>query len=118
MVYDVFDHNFKYGGGRQEAYSIYVVARHKELDSGKVSHVLYQHDIEKSGNNRDLVQRKLKLQDNMCADFIKVLDQVIVLTCIQTGEVSLVDRKNMEILNERITLPDNEVFAQLNSSTD
>ena len=75
LIYDV------YNEGEGE-YSIYIIARYETYSSGAISYSLFEHKIERSGNNRSFVKASLSLDDGICVDEIKATDKLIVLACI------------------------------------
>lgn len=104
LIYDVY-------AEAENTYAIYIVAKYEALSSGKISHKLFKHDIESSGNNRSFVKASLNLNDDICIDQIKVAEKLIVLACLESRQIVFIDREKMQVLNERITLPEGEVFS-------
>ena len=106
LIYDVF--------GEQDSYSIYIVAKYEAFSDGKISYTLFRHDIDKTGNSRSFVKASLPLGEDICVDEIKVGSKLIVLACLESKQIHLIDREKMNFLDPAIAtiaLPEGEVFS-------
>lgn len=90
-------------------YTVYLTQRFSDETTVEPKNFLYKHRV----NFESIRDKKLnKVQDlgNVCGDFIKATESVIVVACEATKTIQILERESMRSLGKKVDLDLDETF--------